>query len=230
MNKKVWRDDHKMMYFINTTASSILALADGKNLFSDLVTQSLAGSKMEGISDETLESFHLKSELNDRFLQTTSFCVSMWERGILQFKTAQADLGNFAVSPLLKKAISSDGSLTVKKAYGLIAEEGEDTKYKLYNQFKANLAMLLAYDLLLVTCTGTFENTDEEVVPDHDLPNYKVGYIEPGILTQKQDGPVSIRLTGGELIIGALVGKVVDTAAQEAGTTLGDIVGRMESR
>jgi len=226
MNTKVWRDDKTMMYFINSTASEILSLADGKKLFSDLVTESFVGSKIEKINDETLESFHLGTEINDRFLQTATFCVSMWERGILKFKISQTNLGSLSISPLLTKTIESNGDITVEKAYSIISKEDIMTKYKIYNQFKANLAMLLAYDMLLITFTGNIENCDKDVVLDNNLPQYKIGYLQPGLLTNIP-GEMTRSVSG--YIVGALVGEVVKTAAQEAGTTLGKIVGEMES-
>ncbi len=230
MNKKVWRDDKTMMYFINTVASKILSLADGKNLFSSLVTKSLAESKIKNINNETLEGFHLGTEINDRFLQATTFCVSMWERGILKFKISQTNLGNLGISPLLTKAIGSNGELTVENAYRIISNEDSATKYVTYNQFKANLALLLAYDMLVVTFNGSMEDSDEDVVIDKATPHYKIGYIKPGLLTNVPESMIGIRVTGGELIVGALVGHVVVTAAQEAGTTAGTIVGKMQSR
>ena len=230
MNKKVWRDDKTMMYFVNTTASKILSLADGKNTFSNLVIKSIAGIKVEDINDETLESYHLKFNLNDKFLQSASFCVSMWERGLLKFKIAQTDLGNLSVSPILTESIENNGDLSVEQAYGIISNEDEATKSKTYNQFKANLALLLAYDMLLVTFAGSIEDSDEEVLLDNGLPQYKVGYIQPGLLTEKPDEGIGIRFVGEELIIGALVGHIVVTGIQETGTAAGYIVGKIQSR
>ncbi|MBC8757357.1 hypothetical protein H2O64_21995 [Kordia sp. YSTF-M3] len=231
MNKKVWHSEKTMMYFINTTASKILSLADGKKLFSNLVAEAFAGSKIESINDETLESFQLETELNDRFFQSTAFCISMWERQLLNFKISNTE--NVTIPPLAKEAIDSNGNLTVEKAYSIIAKEDKATEYKMYNQLKANLAMLFAYDMVFIKFTGSMEDSNENVVTDSDLPRYKIGYLQPNLLKNMYnlgDNNVIRMHPILAATAGSFAADAVKVAAEEAGTTAGDIVGRMESR
>ena len=227
MNKKVWDDDKTMMYFINTTASKILSLADGKKIFGELVTEAFVWSKIDLINDETLESFHLKTELNDRFLQSTTFCISMWEREIVKFKISKTNKENVTISPLIQSALESDGDLTAKNAYSFIAKEDAENQYQIYNRFKANLAMLLAHDMLFVEFIGTMEDTDENIVADTDLPAYKIGYVKPELSVNLAGVQTRSPLVGAAL--GVAIGKVIDSAP-EIGTSAGRIVGEMESR
>lgn len=227
MNKKVWNDDKTTMYFINTTANKILSLADGKKSFSNLVTKAFAGSKIGSINNEALENFDLETQLNDRFLQSTIFCISMWERQLLKFKISKTNAENVFISPLLAKVIDSNGDLSVEKAYRILSKEDETTEYKLYNQFKANLALLFAYDMVLVKFTGSIEDCDDTVVVDSDLPQYKIGYLKPDFSADIAGVGTRGIIAGAAL--SALVGKVIDSAP-EIGTTAGKIVGEMESR
>jgi hypothetical protein len=93
--------------------------------------------------------------------------------------------------------------------------------------------MLLAYDMLSVTFTSNVEDHDQEVVLDNDLPQFKTGYLQPGLLTANREieGDASVKLSPMMTAIGVNVAwDIAKTAAAEAGTTAGDIVGRMESR
>ncbi|AXG71553.1 hypothetical protein KORDIASMS9_03810 [Kordia sp. SMS9] len=233
MDKKVWHKDKSMMHLINASSSKVLALADGKKPFSKLVNESLVGTDIEITNTKTLESFNLETELNDRFLQVTTFCISMWECEILNFRLSKENPENITISPILKEIVDSEGNFTVRDAYSIIAKETKENEYKMYNRLKGNLAMLLAYDMLFIEFTGSIEDSEESNIIDNDLPQYKVGYMKPEFLKDPHDlgGDIVTRIHPALVAIaGGFAADAVKVAAEEAGTTAGDIVGRMESR
>jgi hypothetical protein len=233
MDKKIWHKDKSMMHLINTSSSKVLALADGKKPFSKLVNESLVGSDIEITNNKTLESFNLETELNDRFLQVTTFCISMWESEILNFRLSKTNPENVTISPILKEIVDSDGNFTVRDAYGIIAKETKENEYKMYNRLKGNLAMLLAYDMLFIEFTGSIEDSEESSIIDNDLPQYKVGYLKPDFLKDPNDlgGEITTRIHPAlAAIAGGFAADAVKVAAEEAGTSAGRIVGEMESR
>lgn len=235
MNKKVWREDKTMMFIVNATASRILSLADGKKSFNDILKESYSGSlNIEDMNVESLEKFNLATELNDRFLQSAAFCINMWERGLLNFKVVQDKMDDMFISPIVSGTIDSKGEILVEKAVeSILTLENEPGIYKSFNQFKANLTMLLAYDMLLITFTSNIEDHDQEAVLDNDLPQFKTGYLQPMLLTGKpeigEDASVRLGSFATSIVI-HVAWDLAKTAAAEAGTSAGDIVGKMESR
>lgn len=232
MNKRVWRKDRKLMVIVNATANNILALADGKKPFNDILKESFPGSLDIGqLNLESLEKVNLAAELEDRFLQSAVFCVSMWERGLLKLTAAKGDFDKMIVSPLLQSVIGNDDEISIVTAIEkLAAQKGEPAGiYAAFNQFRTNLVMLLAYDMLLITFSGTIEDySDQDMVPDTYLPQFRIGYLQPGLILTKplvgEDGK-PIRVEPATAIAGITVTTTVTTFAG----MLGHVVGTAES-
>ena len=235
MNKKVWNDDKSMMVIINTTASKILSLADGEKSFTDLLKESYSGSlSIDDMNRESFEKYNLATELNDRFLQSATFCISMWERGLLNFKVVQNKSNQPFMSPIMTSTIGEGGELLFDKVVEIImAQKNEPSIYTIFNQYKANLVMLLAYDALLMAFTGEIESHNQEDVKENDFPQFITGYIEPKSLMGKYDIGEGAPTKLGVVMAAAgaaAAWDVAKTAAAEIGTTAGKIVGEMESR
>jgi len=231
-NKKVWRDDMKIMVIVNATANNILSLADGKKPFSNLVEESFRGGINIGqLNLESMETVNLAAELEDRFLQSAVFCVSMWERGLLKLRVAKGEPDKMIVSPLLQSISDNDGNIEIATAIEKLAEQkGEPAgTYAAFNQLRANLVVLLAYDKLLVTFTGTIEDyNDQEIVPDTNWPQCRIGYLQPGLIVTKpstgEEGEIRFEP------ITALTAITVTTTLTTYAPMIGDSVGRAESR
>lgn len=232
MNKKVWREDKKMMVIVNQTANNILALADGKKPFNNLIEESFRGGLNIGqLNLESMETINLAAELEDRFLQSAVFCVSMWERGLLKLRVAKGELDKMIVSPLLQSVISNNGEIGIITVIEKLAAQRSDPAevYAAFNLFRANLVMLLAYDKLLMTFTGTIEDfNDQEMLPDTYWPQFRIGYLQPGLIVTKASAG-----EGGEIRfdpITALTAITVTTTLTTFAPMIGDSVGRAESR
>ena len=235
MNNKVWNEDKTMMIIVNETASRILSLADGNKSLNEILKESYSGIlKIEDLNTESLEKLNLANDLNDRFLQTVSFCISMWERDLMKFKLAQTNVVDKFISPIINSSIDSHGEINVEKVYSSIRTGAkEQSIYHAYNQYKSNIAMLLAYDILSVSFNAKLESYDQEVLQNSDLPQFKTGYLKPSIQISNKSmgGDNTVRLSPMMTAIAVNVAwDVAKTAAAEAGTMAGDIVGRMESR
>jgi hypothetical protein len=229
MNKKVWREDKSMMFFVNTAAGKILSLANGKNTLNEILKESFPERIDIGqLTSESLEKVNLFADLEDRFLQSVLFCINMWERGLLQFTHNQSTQEEMALSSLLKIAEIEDGEIEVLDIVKALSGKA-DNLYDEWNKLRSNLVMLLAYNRLLVKFKGTMEEySGPDIVPDNNVPQFKAGYLKPGLIvtrTVTDKGEIT-RVEPAT----ALVAITVTTTTTTYAEMIGDSVGRAESQ
>lgn len=189
MNKKVWRKDKKLMIIVNSTASKILTLADGKKPFNDLSKEVFLGDLDIGqLNLEIIETANIAAELADHFLHSAMFCVGMWEKGLLKLVLSSGDQSKLVVSSLLQSVIDDSNEISIVKTLEKLSVQGSGPAevYSEFNQLRTNLAMLLAYDMVLPSFAGAIEEYDEtDVVSEGYLPQYRIGYLQPGLIVTK---------------------------------------------
>jgi hypothetical protein len=229
MNKKVWREDKSMMFFVNTAAAKILSLADGKTTSNEILKESFPEKIDIGqLNTESLEKVNLFADLEDRSLQSAMFCINMWERGLLHFTYNQGTPEALTVSALLKAAKTENGDIDLLKIVKALTPESGNL-YDEWNMLRSNLVMLFAYNGLLINFTGTTEEySGQDIVPDNNLPQFKAGYLKPGLIVTNTspDSGDNIRVEP----VTALVAITVTTTTTTYAEMIGDSVGRAESQ
>ena len=89
--------------------------------------------------------------------------------------------------------------------------------------------MLFAYNGLLINFKGTIEEySGQDIVPDNNLPQFKAGYLKPGLIVTgtSPDSGNNIRVEPAT----ALVAITVTTTTTTYAEMIGDSVGRAESQ
>jgi hypothetical protein len=228
MNKKVWREDKSMMFFVNTAAGKILSLANGKNTLNEILKKSFPERIDIGqLSTESLEKVNLFADLEDRFLQGAMFCINMWERGLLHFTYNQGTPEAITVSSLLKNTKTKNGDIDLLKIVKALTPETDNLNDE-WNRLRSNLVMLFAYNGLLINFKGEVEEySGQDIVPDNNLPQFKAGYLKPGLIVTNTspDNDNNIRVEPAT----ALVAITVTTTTTTYAEMIGDSVGQAES-
>ncbi len=229
MNKKVWREDKSMMFFVNTAAAKILSLANGTTTLNEILQESFPERIDIGqLSTESLEKINLFADLGDRFLQSAMFYINMWERGLLHFTYNQATPEAISVSALLKAAKTENGDIDLLKTVKALSRETDNLNDE-WNRLRSNLVMLFAYNGLLINFKGTIEEySGQDIVPDNNLPQFKAGYLKPGLIvtSASTESGNNIRVEPAT----ALVAITVTTTTTTYAEMIGDSVGRAESQ
>jgi len=231
MNKKVWREDKKLMVIVNSNASKILALADGKKPFYNLLKEAFPSDLDVGqLNLESIEKVNMADELEDRFLHSAVFCLGMWERGLLKLVLSSGHQSKLVISSLLQSVIDDSSEISIVKTIEklTVQESGPAEVYSVFNQLRTNLAMLLAYDMVLPSFAGTIEEYEEtDVVSEGYMPQYRIGYIQPELIVTKPTTGIN-----GEILVEprvAIAGITVTTTITTFSGMVGDSYGQAES-
>lgn len=234
MNRQVWRDDKELMIIVNLRGIDLINSMNGKRTLIEMVDQvySDATAGLDIIKLEDMQQFSQIDDYEARYLETASFIIKLWTKGLITLKRKNQKGENNTNNDIMNELIGSLTEIKVEQIILILEKKygtDEALKHQMFHKVHLKLLSLLIEGQLAPQFIGTMDELTDKGNLTHSInPKFKIGYIKPTMLEAVSGTNTSKATTVGTTI--ACGGIIVTVGAvAEVGTTAGRTVGEWES-